>query len=104
VPGRAPLVALALALLALAACGGKEQGEDAPALLGTGIPAAAPNASGVELDPPPAAPAGTGARLPAPGDDDPPPADPFAAPDPPASPAPPHPVAPVTPPSKGMQL
>jgi hypothetical protein len=50
VPGRA-LVSALLILLALAACGGKGNVEDAPALLGSGIPAAAPDARGVDLPP-----------------------------------------------------
>ncbi|MCC6551736.1 MAG: hypothetical protein IT372_01785 [Polyangiaceae bacterium] len=102
--GRASTLPLALAL-ALAACGGKEPGEDAPALLGTGIPSAAPGASGVQIDQPVTAPLGTGTRrvpVPEPSNDDPPLEDPFGQPAPPEPT--PHPVAPMAPPSKGTHL
>ena len=101
----APPLALALAL---AACGGREAAEDAPTLLGSGIPAAALNASGVQLVPSPSAPAfGTGTRRPmaAPNPEDvSPPDDPFGAIEPHGPSTPPPPVPPGTPPSKGTQL
>jgi hypothetical protein len=68
VAGRASSLAslallLALTPLVLAACGGGGAGEDAPALLGTAIPAAAPSALGVDLP----GPGGPGRGLTGPG-------------------------------------
>jgi hypothetical protein len=48
------LALLPLALLALAACGGKSGPEDPAIAVGTGIPMGAPNATGVRFDAPPA--------------------------------------------------
>ncbi|WP_437664186.1 hypothetical protein [Sorangium sp. So ce1182] len=53
---RAPRAALLLAGALLAACGGEDAGEDAPAPPSTGIPLAAPNARGAPLEVAPPAP------------------------------------------------
>ncbi|XXT24548.1 hypothetical protein WME94_23740 [Sorangium sp. So ce429] len=53
---RAPRAAVLLAGALLAACGGADAGEDAPAPPSTGIPLAAPNARGAPLESAPPAP------------------------------------------------
>lgn len=44
-----PLVLALIGLMGMSGCGGRESVEDAPALLGSSIPAAAPSAEGVDL-------------------------------------------------------
>jgi len=108
VVGRAsPLAPLVLAsLVSLAGCGGKDAAEDAPALLGSAIPMAAPSAVGVDL--PSVAGAGAGSMTPPPMHlPKLPTATPFSTPLAPA-PAPVPAPPPVTPgagaPPGGMQL
>ncbi|WP_437682961.1 hypothetical protein [Sorangium sp. So ce131] len=85
-PCRGPRAAL-LAALALAACGGREVVEDAPAPPSTGIPLAAPNARGAPLDVAPAATTVLPPPLQGPPEFQLPP-DPFGAPEMPQDPVP----------------